>query len=389
VAKDATADVMDRILSDIPVVQSARDSLAAKSFAGTFDFALASAADDDTVGSDYKKASEGTDNLLARYVIRDQLPGPNIHEHWRNVVVDVTQPKPDRDVTSDEFLDELGEWLVDNQPITVAYNGDYNAGRRLWERTGQVVFTVGTLDNPALTCQARPQDGEVFGEFPVRLQLQEHTTFPVIVPSPTPAYNASYSSSFLHGEATKAIDSNNVTLATVAAVCNSKDLAGYLGVLHDYLSKACGPKRGHGDRSALYGLQTPPQNGQLTQVRIGAEGSFDDAIRSIFPLWVTNARSQICVSVDPSNVGAIEKCKDAGLSDALVIEDDEGFECAIGHRKPYNIIKADDTPPALLPLVGQFVSTLVCVGHVKSTAGDDDAFFNEFVSSSKWLTMQD
>ena len=97
-----------------------------------------------------------------------------IDEQWRNIYADVTSPEEGVDITGDAFIDELATWLVDNQPITVAFNGNYEAAKRLWERTGQVVFTVGTLENPGLTCQARPQDGEIFGEFPVRGELNTY-----------------------------------------------------------------------------------------------------------------------------------------------------------------------------------------------------------------------
>jgi len=58
---------------------------------------------------------------------------------------------------------------------SLAINMDDELGQYLFERTGQVVYTVGTEENPALTCQARPQEGEIFGEFPVRAELQEYT----------------------------------------------------------------------------------------------------------------------------------------------------------------------------------------------------------------------
>ena len=58
-----------------------------------------------------------------------------------------------------------------------------------------------------------------------------------------------------------------------------------------------------------------------------------------------------------------------------------------GCNRRYNVIHAAAAAPANLPLAGQFVSTLFCVGHVKSTASDDESFFDEFTPSQKWLQM--
>ena len=73
----------------------------------------------------------------------------------RNVYVDVTSPA---DASAPAFVDELCRWLVRHQPITVAVNaeaGDFSLALQLWERSAAVVFTVGTLQDCALTCQAR------------------------------------------------------------------------------------------------------------------------------------------------------------------------------------------------------------------------------------------
>jgi hypothetical protein len=213
---------------------------------------------------------------IHRYRQSNSLPPIGVEEHWRNVVADVTSPG--HDVTDERFTSELAEWLVKNQPITLAVNddgeSDFSVALKLFEQTGQVVYTVGTVVEPALTCQARPQDGEVFGEFPVRRELKKYTKFPVVVPTPTPAYNSVYDARYLRELA----DTWTVPppLQTVADALDTLDDAdhgaevkGYLRVLYDYLADACSsnPKLGHNNsnRTAMYGLQTPPHNGTVLQ----------------------------------------------------------------------------------------------------------------------------
>ncbi len=140
-------------------------------------------------------------------------------------------------------------------------------------------------------------------------------------------------------------------------------------------------------RSRPLAIFAPPHR-TPQQVRVGASDCFDDAVRYVFPFWVTNARSQVSLSVHPGNVAAVSKARAAGLEEILALEDDAGFEAAVQHRKPYNVVRTAPSAPAALPLVGQFVSTLMCVGHVKSTASDDTAFYDEFTHSGKWLAMR-
>eukprot|EP00966_Prymnesium_polylepis_P019212 442808-Prymnesium_polylepis.1 len=41
------------------------------------------------------------------------------------------------------------------------------------------------------------------------------------------------------------------------------------------------------------------------------------------------------------------------------------------------------------PLVGQFVSLLLCVGHITSVKAHDQAFIDAFSASPKWLSIRD
>jgi hypothetical protein len=140
--------------------------------------------------------------------IGNDLPAPGINEFWRKVAVDFSRLNLVQDDTAS--VSRLSNWLNENQPISLAVNGPrYEAmklGISLFDKTGMVVYvyTVGSSDHddmpPALTCQARPQEGEVFGEFPPRSKLHTYTKFPVVVPSSNPSYDTEYMEDYLRSQ---------------------------------------------------------------------------------------------------------------------------------------------------------------------------------------------
>lgn len=119
------------------------------------------------------------------------------------MVLDVVAPE--EPVSSPAHLEQLGTWLVRHQPISLAINGistdadhatataaaaaatdaaaaaaavaplqHLAVARTLFERSALCVYSVGDASCPALTAQARPQDGEIFGT-PTRPQLSPGT----------------------------------------------------------------------------------------------------------------------------------------------------------------------------------------------------------------------
>lgn len=102
--------------------------------------------------------------------VDDYLP-----EYWRKVVVDFS--KMEISAKNTEGIGKLAAWLNKHQPISLAVNGKrkeiFELAVQLFDRTGLVVYTIGSTDSdeqpPALTCQARPQEAECFGESIVRL----------------------------------------------------------------------------------------------------------------------------------------------------------------------------------------------------------------------------
>merc|ERR1719384_2043251 len=137
---------------------------------------------------------------MVSYKINKEYPY-GIEEGWREPVVDITTSG----LSSKAERRALARWLNTEQPISLAMNVDWDIAREIFETTSLVVYTAGTPDKPALTCQARPQDGECFGEFPPRHQLKTFTHLPVIIPSSTPGYNCIYTEHYLNEKATGAL----------------------------------------------------------------------------------------------------------------------------------------------------------------------------------------
>ena len=276
-------------------------------------------------------------------------------------------------------------------------DGDMQYARKLFEQTGQVVYTVGHEGNPAFTCQARPQEGEIFGEFPVRRDLSKYTRYPVFVPSPTPGYNAHYEPSFLRSKAAVQCGAIDQILAHV----NSEVVKGFCVVLTEYLADACGVNQGDSKdtggpgRTILFGLQRPPLNGHHTVLRCDKNTTFDELAPTLVPFYVTNAVDSVRVSCDPSNSALISQLEQ--ISGVASVSETEGeFAASSASPNLYNVV----TPDALadnnntnsleqFPLVGQFVSLYFPMGHVKSTRQEDDAFVKYFSESEKWLKMRE
>ena len=393
----ATEDDMVSMFNSAPTITSPQDALRNGAFAGVFDdthpapFELA---------KDYN-AHEKHSNIA--YRVSGSLPPDNIDEHWRQTYVDMTS----KDINSDNEIDDLAGWLVRNQPISLAMNtidDDMVYARKLFEKTGQVVYTVGHEGNVALTCQARPQEGEVFGEFPVRLDLAKYTRYPVLVPSPTPAYNCHYESDFLikYYQENKNNNNKNNDISDILKHVNSDIVSGFCLLVKDYLTDACGANRGDGkntggpDRTILYGLQRPPLNGQETVLRCNANTTFDELAPTLTPFYCTNAINSLRISCDPNNLkDVLSNLKDLNGNFSISTETDEEFSNICNNEEFYNIVHpealADNNNTNSLeefPMVGQFVSLYFPLGHIKSTRCDDEKFAEYFASSEKWLKMR-
>jgi hypothetical protein len=298
----------------------------------------------------------------------DELPA-EIEEHWREFYLDFGRCS---DFSSLTFRRQLVDWLNDKQPISFSVN---NCGaseeeyvefcQYMFENTGLVVYTLGTPNKPALSCQARPQDGEIFGELPPRREMFDATNVPVSVPSNMLAYYSTFTPKFLCDQST--------TSFPLSDMVHCEDVVkGYLSVLYSYLQAASGPKMTGFERPTLYGVQNPPGR-TLIRVKTNCAAK---VWPTVYAFLVTSARTKV----------------------TIVLEDELDFpdlRAVLQHLEidsqssgPFwnEIQLMDSTDPSFF-LPSYFIFRFFPFGHLKLTDLSQAEFLKaNFLSSPKWMT---
>lgn len=218
--------------------------------------------------------------------------------------------------------------------------------------------------------------------------MTEYTRFPVVVPSPTPAYDSEYSQEYLRQQKVDEYFSKSAT--GLLGEIKDDAVRGYCVEVIKYLQDATmrNPKRGFGtSRTAIWGLQRPPL-GTKTVIRCDETAAFDDVAPVCLLFFTTNARDQMELSVDPANKDLIAICEKHGLTHST--EDKEAFDKKSKTFTPkdiFNVVPIIGGKRPEFPMAGQFVSLYFPLGHIKSTMPNDDEFTIKLEQlSKKWLT---
>lgn len=404
VGPSLTEQDIDATFADCARVVDSKEALAGSHFAAVFQKQDKTFSVDTSHG--YLQQSSG---LPMAYKVSTSLPSDEIDEKWRQCYVDVTALTPE-DLASSILpppsttssapstaelkpLDDVARWLVKHQPISLAVNAPtfehaFRLAGRLFERSCMVVYTVGAEDKPGLTAQARPQDAEIFGEFPPRSQLTTYTRFPVVGPSSTPGYDTTYTSTYLRENAANDPPAGLSYIKPLIFACADFEMQGYLYLQLKYLNEACGsdtPRRAFGARTALWGLQRPPLDDSVSVIRCEANTRVDEFAPFVLPFVVTNARTQLRVSVHPENAAVravLDALEKKGVSVAVAVEE------SIGERgDEWNVVSLPKAGEFERCLVGHHTSLLFPLGHIKSTRGEDEEFISFFSASAKWLRL--
>ena len=200
---------------------------------------------------------------------------------------------------------------------SLAVNDDsWELKRRFFEATGLCVYTFGTKETGyALTAQARPQDGEIFGEFPPRKTLNTFSRYPMINPIPCSTWNTVFPDEYLIKRSKdRDIDPNvGDMVENIMNKIQDPKYRGYAQILVEYLVDACSKnpytvsKENGTGRTSYFGLQRPPIiDNYFTQINYGSVANNDLFLLLLLPFAVTNSYSQCTVNL--SNGG--ESLKD-------------------------------------------------------------------------------
>jgi hypothetical protein len=399
-----------RVFDRLAPLESAESALKKGQFAGIFSHSAtntppvpAAASTDLSHPHDSYVKHESVQAFLK--IREGQLPEAEMQEYWRQVVVDFTKmdlvqvdTETGKRQVNEAHMKQLTAWLNENQPISLAVNGPRTeaiaVGLKLWERTSLVVNTIGSTDDeempPAMTCQARPQDGEIFGEFPPRNAMDQYTTFPVLIPSSNPSYGSWYNEKYLQTKGAALSDYIIKSTKTLLSEIRNDIVRGYCIVLIEYLQNVArgNPKHGRpgASRTVLWGIQRPPLD-QKTVIRCGGPTCSWDHIAPIYVLFhATTARDQVELSIDPDNAELIAFCTYHKLRH-VVETSDVAMQSA---RRPdiFHWVSVSGVSTAqrnVWPMAGNFVSLYLPMGHVKSTKANDEEFQLHCLLSSKWL----
>jgi hypothetical protein len=403
-------DCSNILLNNITTIDSAPLALLESYYAGVLTTAneasptLQQQPTDEYQRLDTKQRHQDVD-IYIKINTNHELPKADIQEYWRTVVVDftkrdllqnkyITQGKIQIRPIDETALHQLVSWLNQHQPISLAVNGPRHeaimVGIKIWEQTSLVVNTIGSTDNmdmlPAMTCQARPQDGECFGEFPPRNDIQKYTLFPVIIPSSNPSYDTVYDNAYLQLRGRNISEYIIKSTKSMLNAITDDNVRGYCTLLIEYLQNSCrkNPKSGFSrTRSVLYGLQRPPL-GMKTILRCSKHSKFDDLATIYILFQVTNARDQVELSVHPNNVDIQDICQQLNLT--ITIESDIDYTNQISNRTDiFHHVTITGPNQPRFPMVGNFVSLYFPIGHIKSTMMDDHEFEMKARISEKWL----